>query len=63
MSELEALFLRFRGSSLEFKIDPNGLQDSIRKDFEEDRTTRGEKKDNNNDKKRQYELSKCCDRV
>ena len=48
---------------MEFKIDPNGLQDSIRKDFEEDRTTRGEKKDNNNDKKRQYELSKCCDRV
>ena len=32
-------------------------------DFEEDRTRGGEKKDNKDDKKRQYELSKCFDRV
>ena len=48
---------------MEFKIDPKRLQDSIRNDFEEDRTTRGEKKDNKDDKKRQYELPKCFDSV
>ena len=32
-------------------------------DFEEDRTRGGEKKDNKDDKKRQYELSKSYDRV
>ena len=32
-------------------------------DFEEDRTRRGEKKDNKDDKKRQYELSKSFDTV
>ena len=57
------MFLRFRGSSCELKIDPKRLQETIRNDFVEARTTRGEKKDNKDDKKRHYEFSKCFDRV
>ena len=57
------MFLRFGGSSWRSKIDPKRLQEMENNDFEEDRTRRGEKKDNKDDKKRQYELSKCFDTV
>ena len=63
MSELKSRFLRFGRSSWELKIDPKRLQERIRNDFEEDITTRGEKKDNKDDKKRQYEVPKCFDGV
>ena len=57
------MFLRFGGSSWRSKIDPKRLQEMENNDFEEDRTRRGEKKDNKDDKKRQYELPKCFDPV
>ena len=41
---------------METKIDPKRLQETIRNDCQEDRTTRDEKKDNKNDKKRQQEV-------
>ena len=44
---------------MEFKIDPKRPQEMKHNDFEEDRTRRGEKKDNKDDKKRQYEIKKC----
>ena len=45
MSQLEYLFLSFRGSSLELKIDPKRLQETIRNDFEQAKPRRSEKKD------------------
>ena len=63
MSEAKSRFLRFGRSSWELKIDPKRLPERIKNDFEEHITTRGEKKDNKDDKKREYELSKCFDRV
>ena len=59
MSLLKSRFLRFGGSSWRSKIDPKRPQERITNNFEEDRTRRGEKKDNKDDIKRQYELSKC----
>ncbi len=44
--------MRLGGSSWRPKIDPKRLQERIKNDFEEDRTRRGEKKDNKDDKKR-----------
>ena len=55
--------MRVGGSSWRPKIDPKKLQEMKNNDFEEDRTRGGEKKDNKDDKKRQYELSKCFDTV
>ena len=63
MSEAKSRFLRFGGSSWRSKIDPKRPQDKIKNNFEEHRTRRGEKKGNKDDKKRQYELSKCFDRA
>ena len=63
MSKLKSRFLRFGGSSWRSKIDPKRPQERIKNNFEEHRTRRGEKKDNKDDKKRQYEFSKCFDRV
>ena len=51
--------MRVGGSSWRPKIDPKRLQEMKNIDFEEDRTRGGEKKDNKDDKKRQYELPKC----
>ena len=62
MSELKSRFLKFGWSSWRSKIDPKRPQEMKNND-EEDRTRRGEKKDNKDDKKREYELSKCFDRV
>ena len=59
MSEAKSRFLRVEGSSWRSKIDPKRLQERIKNNFEENRTRRGEKKDNKDDKKRQYELPKC----
>ena len=50
MSEAKSRFLRFGGSSWRPKIDPKRPQERIKNDFEEDITTRGEKKGNKNDK-------------
>ena len=55
--------MRVGGSSWRPKIDPKRPQEKKNNDFEEDRTRRGEKKDNKDAKKRQYELSKCFDGV
>ena len=55
--------MRVGGSSRRPKIDPQRPQKKENNDFEEDRTTRGEKKDNKDDKKTQYELSKCFESV
>ena len=63
MSDAKSRFLRFGGSSWRSKIDPKRFQDRIKNNFEEDRTRRGEKKDNKDDKKIQYKLSKCFDTV
>ena len=63
MSQLKSRFLRFGGSSWGSKIDPKRPQERIKNNFEEHRKRRGEKKGNKDDKKRQYELSKCFDRV
>ena len=42
---------------MDIKIVPKRFQESIRNDCQEDRTTRDEKKDNKNDKKRQQEAT------
>ena len=55
--------MRFGGSSWRSKIDPKRLQETIKSNFEEHRTRRGEKKDNKDDKQREYELSKCFGHV
>ena len=49
MSQLKSRFLRFGRSSWELKTDPKRLQERIKNDFEEDRTTRGENKGNKDD--------------
>ena len=63
MSLLKSRFLRFGGSSWGSKIDPKRPQEKINNNFEEDITTRGEKKDNKNDERKHDELSKCYDTV
>ena len=63
MSQLKSRFLGFGRSSWKLKIDPKRLQERIKNDFEEACTTRGEKKGNKDDKKRQSELPKCFDTV
>ena len=55
--------MRVGGSSWRPQIDPKRPQEKTNNDYEEDKTGRGEKKDNKNDKRRQYELSKCFDTV
>ena len=55
--------MRVGGSSWRPKIDPNRPQEMKNNDFEEDRTRRGEKKDNKDDKKREDEFSKCFESV
>ena len=55
--------MRFGGSSWRSKIDPKRPQERIKNNFEEDITTRGEKKDNKDDNKRQYEVPKCSEGV
>ena len=59
MSKLESRFLRFGGSSWRSKIDPKRPQERIKNNFEEHRTRRCKKRGKKDDKKRQYELSKC----
>ena len=59
MSKLKSRFLRFGGSSWGSKIDPKRPQEMIKNNFEEHRTRRCNKRGNKDDKKRQYELSKC----
>ena len=63
MSQLKSRFLRFGGSSWGSKIDPKRPQERIKNNFEEDITTRSEKKDNKDDNKRQYEVPKCSEGV
>ena len=53
------MFLRVGGSSWELKIDPKRLQEMINNNFEEDKTRRGEKKDNKNDKKKNHCTAPC----
>ena len=60
---LDLRFLRVRRSSWRSMIDPKRLQERTKNDSEKHRTRRGEKKGNKDDKKRQYELSKCFDTV
>ena len=57
------MFLRFGWSSWRSKIDPKRPQETIKNNFEEDRTRRGEKKDNKDDNKRENELPKCFESV
>ena len=57
MSSLESRFLRFRRSSWRSKIDPKRLQERTKNNIKKHRTTRGEKKGNKNDKKRQQEVT------
>ena len=63
MSKLESRFLRFGGSSWRSKIDPKRPQERIKNNFEEHRTRRCNKRGKKDDKKRQYEFSKCFDGV
>ena len=63
MTEAKSRFLRFGGSSWGSKIDPKRPQEKIKNNFEEDITTRSEKKDNKDDNKRQYEVPKCSEGV
>ena len=63
MSKLESRFLRFGGSCWRSNIDPKRPQERKKNNFEEHRTRKGEKKGNKDDKKREYELSKCFDTV
>ena len=51
------MFLRLGRSSWELKIESKRLQERINNNFEEDKTRRGEKKDNKNDKKRTTEVT------
>ena len=53
--------MRVGGSSWGPKIDPKKLQDMKKNDFDEDGTRGDEKKDNKNNKKRQYDLAKGYD--
>ena len=55
------MLLRLGGSSWEVNIDPKRLQERMNNNFEEDRTRRGEKKDNKNDKKRSKEVTPIID--
>ena len=48
---------------MEVQKRPQEASREDKNDFEEDITTRGEKKDNKDDKKRQYELPKCFESV
>ena len=57
MSKVTSGFLRVGGSSWELKIESKRLQEMINNNFEEDKTRRGEKKDNKNDKKRTTEVT------
>ena len=57
------MFLKFGRSSWKSKIDPKRPQERIKNNFEEHRTSRCNKIGNKDDKKRQYEFSKCVDRV
>ena len=50
---INSMFLRFGRSSLDIKIVPKRLQESIRNDSQEYKTTRDEKKDNKNSNKKQ----------
>ena len=52
MPAAKSRFLRFGGSSWRSKIDPKRLRERIKHNFEEDRTRRGEKKDNKDDNKK-----------
>ena len=63
MSEAKSRFLRFGGSSWRSKIDLKRPQERIKNNFEEHRTRRCNKRGNKDDRKRQYELSKCFDTV
>jgi hypothetical protein len=49
--------LRVGGSSWELKIDPERLQERTINNFEEDKTRRGEQKDEKNDKKTSKEVT------
>ena len=62
-NELENQGVRGPKVSSGAQIDPTRLREMKSIDFEEDRTRGGEKKDNKDDKKRQYELSKSSDTV
>ena len=62
MSQLESRFLRFRRSSWRSKIDPKRLQERTKNNINKHRTTRGEKKGNKNDKKRQQEATAIIDK-
>ena len=62
MSKLESRFLRFRTSSWRSKIDPKRLQERTKNNIKKHRTTRGEKKGNKNDKKRQQEVITIIDK-
>ena len=53
-------FLRVGGSSWELKIDPKRVQERHKIDFEEDRSRRGEKKDNKNDQARPKRADKVA---
>ena len=50
--------MRVGGSSWRPKIDPKRPQEMKNNDFEEDRTRRGEKKDNKDNKKRENDLKR-----
>ena len=60
---LKSMILRLGWSSWELKIDPKRPQEKKNNDFEEDITTRGEKKDNKDKKKRQCDYPKCFESV
>ena len=63
MNELESMFLRFGRSSWSSEIDPKRPQERIKNNFEVHRTQICKKRGKKDDKKRQYELSTCFDRV
>ena len=63
MSDLQSRFLRFGESCWRSTIDPKRPKERKKNNFEKHRTRKGEKKGNKDDKKGQYELSKCFDRV
>ena len=62
MSELKSMFLRLRRTSWRSKIDPKRLQERTKNNIKKHRTTRGEKKGNKNDKKRQQEVTTIFDK-
>ena len=51
------LGLRFGGSSWRSNIDPKRLQERTKNNIKKHRTTRGKKKGNKNDNKRQQEVT------